>query len=84
VFGRTSAGAVESDVYTPATGKWSGWTSVGGNIVSDPIAIEYDTQQYGDQMQVYGRAAGGALWSDVSSPGSGKWSGWTSLGGDLT
>jgi NlpC/P60 family len=84
VFGRTPDGAVESDVYTPSVGKWSGWMSLGGNIAGDPTAIEYNTSQYGDQMQVYGRAAGGALWSDVYSPGSGKWSGWTSLGGDLT
>jgi hypothetical protein len=84
VFGRDAAGATYSDVYTPSTGKWSGWQNLGGNLASDPVAVEYSTAQYGLQMEVYGRAANGQAYSDVWSPGSGKWSGWYSLGGGLT
>ena len=83
VFGRDSAGATYSDVYTPSSGTWSGWQDLGGTIDNNPVAIVYDTSQNGDQMEVYGRAANGQTYSDVWTPSTGKWSGWYSLGGNL-
>jgi hypothetical protein len=61
-------------VYTSG---WSGWTSIGGDITGDPVAV-----QYGTQMQVWGRAANGQTYSDVYTPGK-TWSGWKSIEGDL-
>jgi hypothetical protein len=84
VFGRDTAGATYSDTYTPSSGTWSGWQNLGGNLTSGPVAVQYDTPQNGDQMEVYGLAANGQTYSDVWSPSSGKWSGWYSMGGNLT
>ena len=38
--------------------------------------------EYGQQVQVFGRASGGGSYSDVYTPGKG-WSGWQGLGGVL-
>jgi hypothetical protein len=83
VFGRDSAGATYSDVYTPSQGKWSGWQNLGGTIENNPVAVVYGTPNYGEQMEVYGRAANGQTYSDVWTPSTGKWSGWYSMGGNL-
>jgi integrase len=55
-----------------------GWQSLSGAIVTDPVGI-----RSGSQFGVYGEAAGGAMWTDVYTPSS-DWSGWQSLGGDLS
>jgi hypothetical protein len=83
IFGRSTAGTTYSDVYTPSEGKWSGWQNLGGTLSSNVSAIEYDSPTNGDQMELYGRASGGATWSDVWTPENGAWSGWYSLGGNL-
>jgi hypothetical protein len=32
VYGRAANGQTYSDVWTPSTGKWSGWYSMGGDL----------------------------------------------------
>ncbi len=81
VYGRDSAGAIYSDVYTPG-GNWTGWKSLGGTISGNPVAIEYSTSTYGNQLEVYGQAANGGTYSDVYTSYTGKWSGWTGIGGN--
>jgi hypothetical protein len=77
VYGQ-NAGVVSSDVWTSGSGQgWSGWTSLGGSLAGNPVAI-----QYGTQMQVWGREANGQTYSDVYTPGK-TWTGWTSIGGNL-
>jgi hypothetical protein len=78
VWGRAADGSVSSDVYTPGK-TWSGWTSIGGDLGDDPTAVEYDTSNYGAQLEVFGENAG-TVYSDVYTSG---WSGWMSLGGDV-
>jgi hypothetical protein len=34
LYGRAGNGHTYSDVWTPSTGKWSGWYSLGGNLLS--------------------------------------------------
>ncbi|WP_255947839.1 glycoside hydrolase [Streptomyces odontomachi] len=75
-FGRAADGSVSANVNTPGSG-WSGWTSLGGDLTSDPAAI-----RYGDRIEVFGRAADGSVTTDTKASGGG-WSGWTSLGGEL-
>jgi hypothetical protein len=78
VWGRAADGSVSSDAYTPGK-TWSGWTSIGGDLGDDPTAVEYDTSNYGAQLEVFGENAG-TVYSDVYTSG---WSGWMSLGGDI-
>jgi hypothetical protein len=78
IFGRASGGGTWSDVWAPG-GTWSGWKGIGGTLTDDPTALEYDTTNYGAQMEVFGEDAG-TVYSDVYTK---SWSGWMSLGGNL-
>jgi hypothetical protein len=42
----------------------------------------YDTSNYGQQMEVFGRAGNRQTYSDVYTPGK-SWSGWNSIGGNI-
>jgi hypothetical protein len=61
-------------------GPWSGWSSLGGGIVSDPsLAVNSD-----GRLEVFALGLDGALWhiwQDAAA--AGPWSGWDSLGGFL-
>jgi hypothetical protein len=64
----------------PHAGPWSGWSSLGGVIVSDPsLALNSD-----GRLEVFALGLDGALWhiwQDAAH--SGPWSAWASLGGYL-
>jgi hypothetical protein len=69
-------GSTRSIAYMPPSGR-SSWQNLGGVLATDPVGI-----RSGQSFEVFGEAAGGAMWTDVYTPGSG-WSGWQSLGGNL-
>ena len=80
VFGRAANDQAYSDAWTPEKG-WSGWGSIEGGLDTDPTATEYDTSNYGQQMEVFGQDSG-VTYSNVWTQGSG-WSGWMNIGGDI-
>jgi hypothetical protein len=64
----------------PHAGPWSGWSSLGGTITSDPaVAVNSD-----GRLEVFARGTDDALWHIwQTAPHAGPWSGWSSLGGTL-
>ena len=54
---------------------WYGWTSLGGILTSDPVAVS----QGAGKVDVFVRGADGALWQKEYN--NNAWGGWTSLGG---
>ncbi|HXM55753.1 MAG TPA: hypothetical protein VOB72_10220 [Candidatus Dormibacteraeota bacterium] len=54
---------------------WSGWSSLGGRITSDPAAVSWAV----NRTDVFAIGGDGAMWHNAWT-GSG-WSGWSSLGG---
>jgi hypothetical protein len=60
---------------------WSGWSSLGGVITTEP-----STGQNADgRLEVFARGSNNAVWHIwQSAPSSGPWSGWASLGGVIT
>jgi len=61
---------------------WTGWSSLGGILTSDPAAVVYGTAYGTAHIAVFARGTDNALWVIVNN-GSG-WGGWGSLGGILT
>ncbi len=59
--------------------EWTGWSSLGGTLTSDPAAVVYGPER----IAVFARGTDNALWVTVNN-GSGWLSGWGSLGGILT
>ena len=57
---------------------WYGWTSLGGILTSDPVAVS----QGAGKVDVFVRGADGALWQKEYN--NNAWGGWTSLGEYLT
>jgi hypothetical protein len=77
VFGTGSGGAVWTATRT--SGKWSNWTSIGGNVTSKPGAV-FQGPNVADYA-VFARAPSGAVWGrDHTSAG---WGPWHSDGGNL-
>jgi hypothetical protein len=77
VFGTGTGGAVWTATRT--SGKWSAWTSLGGNVTSKPGAVFQGTNVA--DYAVFARGPDGAVWGrDHTSAG---WGSWHSDGGKL-
>ncbi|CDR10243.1 hypothetical protein GCM10022420_092480 [Streptomyces iranensis] len=79
VFARGSDGTLQHNWQTaPSRNEWSGWSSLGGSLESDPVvATNLD-----GRMEAFIRDTDGAIrhaWQ--TTPHSGSWSSWGSLGG---
>lgn len=57
-------------------GGWSSWTAMGGNPLSDPVAV---TNRTGGNS-VFARFTDGNLYYNSQNGSGGAWSGWSSLG----
>jgi RHS repeat-associated protein len=57
-----------------------------GQQTSPPAQVLQSSQAvvFGSQMQVFGRADGGSVDSDIYTPSAASWSGWQGVGGDMT
>ena len=59
-------------------GAWSGWSSLGGQITSDPVAVTD-----GANVSVIVRGLGDSVWYGRLTNGT-AWTGWRYLGGQIT
>ncbi|MBO0838056.1 MAG: glycoside hydrolase family 3 protein, partial [Actinobacteria bacterium] len=72
---RSTNHSIYVNTYAPATG-WSGWTSIGGEVLATPIALTYTSS--GD-LDAFVTGTNDAIYENVRHAGA--WSGWTGLGG---
>jgi hypothetical protein len=72
-------GLGNSPVGTPAG--WTGWTSLGGYITSDPVAALNPGAAGGSAVEVFGRGGDNAVWQIAQTTAGGAFGPWTSLGG---
>lgn len=72
-------GQGSSPVGTP--GGWTGWTSLGGYITSDPVAGLNPGAAGGSGVEVFGRGGDNAVWHIAQTLAGGSFGAWTSLGG---
>lgn len=76
-----SDSAVWHQWQTSPGGPWSGWSSLGGYLISDIAVIRNVTCK----LEVFGVGGDHAMWHIwQNNAGTGPWSGWSSLGGYLT
>lgn len=80
VFARASGGGLSYRRRNSA-GSWTGWSSLGGTLTSDPaVAVNAD-----GRVQVFVRGSDrSVLYRRQASAGSSSWEPWTSLGGVAT
>jgi hypothetical protein len=78
IFARGTANDILVNSHLGSIGSpddWSGWTSLGGNVVSAPAAaVGVD-----GRLRIFARRLDGTIWT--RSLTNGTWSGWSSLGG---
>ena len=80
LFARASNGSVWHDYFTPGTSAWSGWGLLGsaaGATLQSDVSVGYNAS---GSEELFAGASNGSVWHDYFIPGSGSWSGWTSLG----
>jgi hypothetical protein len=80
VFARAGNGSVVTSLQDQ-NGDWGAWTSLGGSIVGEPMAIRSGS----GQLHLLAVGSDTAVWQlQETSAGSNTWSAWTSLGpGDV-
>jgi hypothetical protein len=81
VFTRGNDNAIWHRVWKSSTG-WSGWISLGGNIVGNPVAASWGP----GHVDVYARKPDGSLthrFLNEGGPFGNDWSTWEDLGGNL-
>ena len=59
-------------------GSWSGWTSLGGEITSDPCVVS----NADGRLEIFARGTDNALWHIWQTAPSDGWSDWASLWGE--
>ena len=74
----TAGSVYVRDVFSPVSPE----TALGGRLIGGP-AVTFQTGGNGGRLAVFGRGTDNALWWDHQTS-SGSWTGWQSLGGDLT
>ena len=82
MFIRANDNALWHNSQLTASGpEWSGWTSLGGILTSNPAVV-----QSGDgRLEVFVRGNDSALWHIAqTAPSAATWNAWSSLGGILT
>jgi hypothetical protein len=82
VFVRGTDNAVWRNIQLPQAGRvaWAGWTSLGGNITSDPTAA-LNPSATGGTVEVFGRGGDNAVWRAAQTSAGGSFGAWTSFGG---
>jgi beta-N-acetylhexosaminidase len=68
--------AIYVAIYSPATGRWGGFTRIGGTALDDPVGATFTPS--GD-LDVFVTGTNSAVY--VNTLHDGSWSGWQSLGG---
>jgi hypothetical protein len=65
---------------SPGSGQWTPFTSLGGDVISDPsVGVNAD-----GRLEVFGRGRDNALWHNWQATAGGVWLGWYSAGGILS
>jgi GH25 family lysozyme M1 (1,4-beta-N-acetylmuramidase) len=78
VFARSTAGALVHKWQTQANGGWSGWSSLGGGLHSDPIV----GRNADGRLEVFALGLDDQLWHIWQTAPHAGWSAWARLDGE--
>ena len=82
VFGVGGDHALWHIAQTSPGDDWGGWSSLGGQVVSDPTVRTVSVNNDG-RKEAFVRGSDNALWHIPQVSAGGRWGAWSSLGGVL-